>query len=219
MGEFVSEINELMKMAKGSTSMEKCQDIYGELVDSVNARYGVANSEDIKKFMDTSNKDMDGHIADMYLPSEHPEDLEAVDMFADVGFRSAKILNGENESPSSAVVPSDRAGGSFNSLFTPASSNSIHSQIDWVSSVIYSFRGMLDTYTERLGEVETRYVVTRHKVRRKTVIYRVQPSTWSVAERSEYAWEPGAEISLPAGAPLKKTIRAIQEEKLGLFRS
>ncbi|MCC7440735.1 MAG: A/G-specific adenine glycosylase [Bdellovibrionales bacterium] len=75
--------------------------------------------------------------------------------------------------------------------------------------------------TELLGEIETRYVVTRHKVTRLTRVYRLRdPADWRA---SEPAGASGAWVSLEAdtpvaiGAPLRKGWLRVRSEFPGVL--
>ncbi len=71
---------------------------------------------------------------------------------------------------------------------------------------------------ELLGEIETQHVVTRHKIRRKTEVWRVsraQSVAW--AERAGAQWialaggPKGAAPEVPAGSAVVKTISRVRE--------
>ncbi|HTL12477.1 MAG TPA: A/G-specific adenine glycosylase [Bdellovibrionota bacterium] len=75
---------------------------------------------------------------------------------------------------------------------------------------------------EELGRIETRYVVTRHKVTRGTRVYRSH-SSWSAAEVDGGAWAQVhsegfffVDGQAPVGAPLKKAWAKIAAEFPGL---
>ncbi|MGZ3696944.1 MAG: A/G-specific adenine glycosylase [Bdellovibrionota bacterium] len=60
-----------------------------------------------------------------------------------------------------------------------------------------------------LGEVETRYVVTRHKVSRRTQVWRAP--TWGAAETGAGRWVSLDMPEVPVGSPLRKTWKSIRE--------
>jgi A/G-specific adenine glycosylase len=70
----------------------------------------------------------------------------------------------------------------------------------------------------RLGQIETQYVVTRHKVKRLTEVRRVSgppsESTWKVAATEgdeQFRWIAPGSGDLPLGAPAKKVLQKVIE--------
>lgn len=161
LGKFVSEVNRLMAAAKGANSGEKCQFLVGELVKTVNARYGIAGNEDIHSIMDKSKKLREEPV-DFFDPSDldaHKDKGDRYDFGQNefnkpVPYRPAKILDGEfdNQNPMTSTVPSDLAGPVFEPLVIPVmdKKSAPEYQTEWLTSIIYSFREMLDEYTSKL---------------------------------------------------------------------
>jgi adenine-specific DNA glycosylase len=70
---------------------------------------------------------------------------------------------------------------------------------------------------KEMGQIETRHVVTRHKIQRRTHVWRVQASQKSVGIASDLKWIPLAQLKekgkgVPMGSALKKTLQVVFEK-------
>ncbi|MEO5968799.1 MAG: A/G-specific adenine glycosylase [Bdellovibrionia bacterium] len=66
-----------------------------------------------------------------------------------------------------------------------------------------------------LGEIESRHIVTRHKIKRSTQIWRVK----NVSGSEDLRWVPLKNPNLPMGSALKKTIQKVLVEFPGILSS
>jgi A/G-specific adenine glycosylase len=72
----------------------------------------------------------------------------------------------------------------------------------------------MKTHVVYLGEVVSRHVVTRHKIHRKTQLWKLKKSrtlTAAEGDLQRYRWVSRRIPEVPVGSPLKKVLRVVQD--------